>query len=187
MGMGEARTCNWNGVFMSIEKEEFAAVERKEIVMFEDKPCEVEALGFLMHRREDQTPPVLIGGDIDCCVDPQTGELTKWADEFLLKILPFYTELSPSKCGIRFFILGNMARNKLTGDGDQKDIPQETQDRIFAAKPAAYAKFCKGLAVFNTLELYESGRHLSLTGMKIEDYCFPIEDRTIPVLKAIAP
>jgi len=167
-------------------EEAIRAVDRKEIVIFQDKPCPVEAIGFLM-ARVDQQPPFLIGGDIDCCVDPETLEVSNWASNFLLKILPFYTEISPSKCGIRFFILGNLGRDKLTGDGDQNDMSNETRERIFKAKPMAFAKFQKGEPVFNTLELYEAGRHLSLTGSIVDDFCFPKEDRTMPVLKAIEP
>ena len=167
-------------------EEALGAVDRKELVNFEDKPHPVEAIGFLMYRAPQAALPVLIGGDIDCCVDPQTLELSTWASNFLLLILPFYVEISPSRCGIRFFIMGNIDRNKLVGDGPQNDMTQETKERIFAAKPGAFAKFNKGLNVFNTLELYESGRHLSLTGDRLPEYCFPNEDRTLPILKAVA-
>jgi hypothetical protein len=166
--------------------EAISAIERKEHASFDGKFLELEAIGFLTGRLNAK-PPYLIGGDLDCCRDPETGELSKWADEFLLKILPFYVEVSPSECGIRFFILGNMDRDSVTGNGDQNDIEQEFRDRMFKIKPKAFSKFCAGIPAVNGLELYEMGRHLSLTGNKIEDYCFPMEDRTLPILKAIAP
>jgi hypothetical protein len=163
-----------------------AAIDKKELVIFQDKPRQVEALGFLMNRETGAPRPVLIGGDIDCCRDPETGELSQWSNDFLMKVLPFYTEVSPSKCGIRFFLIGGIGRDKLTGEGSQNDLSAETKSRIFAAKPSAFAKFNTGEPVFNTLELYESGRHLSLTGDVIEDLCFPQEDRTEPLVKAIS-
>lgn len=173
------------GNWLSFE-EALAAIERREIVMFQDKPRQVEALGFLMNRESGQPRPVLIGGDLDCCRDPETGMLSPWAEEFIMKVLPFYTEVSPSKCGIRFFVMGSIGRDKLEGQGTQEDIPDETKQRIFATKPTSLAKFNKGEPVFNSFELYESGRHLSLTGVWIEDLCFPVEDRTAPLVKTVA-
>ena len=167
-------------------EEGLAAIERKETVIFQDKPRAVEALGFLMNRESGQPRPVLIGGDLDCCRDPETGALSPWADDFIMKVLPFYTEISPSKCGIRFFVMGSIGRDKLTGEGPQTDMSDETRQKIFAIKPTALAKFNKGEATFNAFELYESGRHLSLTGDRIDDMCFPVEDRTSALVKTVA-
>lgn len=167
-------------------EEGLAAIEKQEVVMFQDKPRKVEALGFLMNRESGQPRPVLIGGDLDCCRDPETGVLSPWAEDFIMKVLPFYTEISPSKCGIRFFVMGSIGRDKLTGEGPQGDMSDETKQRIFNIKPTSLAKFNKGEATFNAFELYESGRHLSLTGDRIDDMCFPVEDRTAALVKTVA-
>ena len=52
--------------------------------------------------------------------------------------------------------MGSIGRDKLTGEGPQGDMSDETRQRIFNVKPTALAKFNKGEATFNAFELYES-------------------------------
>jgi hypothetical protein len=134
----------------------------------------VDGIGFLVARPKEEGPQVL-GGDLDCCCDPGTSVISKWAATFLNKVRPFYTEISLSGCGIRFFCYGNLpgGRNSIFGHG-----PQEIRERILDAKPDARKKVAKGDSVFNGLEWYESGRHLTLTGNRIKDFCFEKEDQT---------
>lgn len=148
----------------------------------------VEGIGFLV-ARASQDEPQILGGDLDCCRNPETGFISSWAVAFLKKLRPFYSELSPSKCGIRFFPWGGLpgGRDSIFGNGPQDDLPEESRERILAAKPKAREKLEKGEPVFNGLELYESGRHLTLTGWRIPEFCFPREDQTEAIYNALEP
>jgi DNA repair photolyase len=139
----------------------------------------VDGIGFLVSRPKDEGPQAL-GGDLDCCRDPETGEISQWATAFLNKVRPFYTEVSLSNCGIRFFCFGNLPgkRNSIFGHGPQNDLPDDSRKRIFEAKPDAKKKADKGDDVFNGLEWYESGRHLTLTGNKLDKFCFELENQS---------
>jgi len=74
-------------------------------------------VGYLNARVE----PQIVGGDIDGCLDPSTGELSRFAEEFIAITRPFYCEVSPSGCGIRFFCLGHLPdrRDSIHGSGPQ--------------------------------------------------------------------
>ncbi len=139
----------------------------------------VEGIGFLVCRPADEGPQAL-GGDLDCCRDPETGMISNWATIFLNKVRPFYTETSLSNCGIRFFCYGHLPgrRNSIFGHGPQDDMPAESRERILIAKPDARKKLEKGDYVFNGLEWYESGRHLTLTGNRLDEFCFQKEDQS---------
>jgi len=47
----------------------------------------------------------LIGYDLDACRNPDTGELAQWAAEFIARHGNSYTEVTPSGCGLRQWIL----------------------------------------------------------------------------------
>ena len=145
-------------------------------------------IGFLV-ARDGQDGPQTLGGDLDCCVDPETCLLSRWATRFLKKVKPFYTEVSPSLCGLRFFALGRLpeGRDKLFGNGPQDDLPEESRERILTAKPKAREKLTKGEPTFNGLEIYENGRHLTLTGQKVEKLCFSYEDRSAAISEVLEP
>ena len=148
----------------------------------------VEGIGFLVARDGQDTPQTL-GGDLDCCRDPATGLISPWATALLQKTRPFYTEVSPSKCGLRYFVWGRLpgGRNSVFANGPQYDLSVESRERILTAKPKAREKLGLGQPAFNGLELYESGRHLTLTGWKIEELCFPKEDQTGAISEALEP
>lgn len=148
----------------------------------------VDGIGFLVARNGHEGPQTL-GGDLDCCRDPETGLISSWAVAFLQKVKPFYTEVSISKCGLRFFAYGRLPgeRDNITGNGPQDDLPEESRERILTAKPKVREKLQKGDLAFNGLELYESGRHLTLTGQKVEELCFPKEDQTGSIAEALKP
>ena len=148
----------------------------------------IEGIGFLV-ARDGQDGPQILGGDIDCCVDPETGLLSRWTTKFLKKVEPFYCEVSPSLCGLRFFVLGRLpgGRDKLFGNGPQDDLPEESRERILTAKPKAREKLAKGEPTFNGLEIYENGRHLTITSQKVEKFCFAYEDRSVAISEALEP
>lgn len=147
-----------------------------------------DGIGFLV-ARDGQDGAQVLGGDLDCCRDPETGAMSQWAESYLQKVNPFYVEVSPSKCGLRFFVWGRLpgGRDKIFGNGPQDDLPQESRERILTAKPKAREKLAKGEPAFNGLELYESGRHLTLTGWKVAEFCFAKEDQTKAIEVALTP
>lgn len=55
------------------------------------------ALGFV-------PKPPFVGMDLDSCRNPLTGEVQAWATEFLKKLGPTYTEVTPSQTGIRAWV-----------------------------------------------------------------------------------
>lgn len=142
-------------------------------------------IGFIVAKSEDTTKQV-VGGDLDACRDPETGELSTWAKQFLEDTQPFYTEVSPSLCGIRMFYLGHLPNriNKMSGNGDQ-EIAEETKARIIEKKPKIKEKLDKGEPAWNGLELYEAGRHLSLTGTDPKNY--ECVDRSGKLMIALLP
>jgi hypothetical protein len=147
----------------------------------------VTGIGFLVSRSTQDTRRPL-GGDLDCCRDPETGYLSPWAVAFLQNVRPFYTEISPSKCGLRFFNWGHLPGGaySIFGNGPD-DLPEDTRERILEAKPEARKKLAEGKLAFNGLEFYESGRHLTLTGNRLEEFCYPSEDQTNALEAALEP
>jgi hypothetical protein len=157
--------------------------------------CRVDGIGILLVGN-GQGGPQLLGGDLDCVLDPETGDLSPWSVEMLQNIRPFYTEVSPSKCGLRFFVMGKLpgGRFSVTGSGPQDDLPSETMSRIVRLKPKAANKLIKGDPVFNGLEFHESSepsdgntpaKHLSITGWRLDEFCYPKEDRTDAISNAL--
>ncbi|MEI8002776.1 MAG: hypothetical protein WCG94_00405 [Methanothrix sp.] len=134
-------------------------------------------IGFLVAR---STPEAMrpLGGDIDCCRNPYTGTISPWAAAFLQEILPFYTEVSPSGAGLRFFCWGHLPNglDNVFGNGPQDDLSEADKEAILTAKPKAREKIAKEQPAFNGLEIYEANRHLSITGLKLEEFCFPRKD-----------
>ena len=50
------------------------------------------------------------GIDLDCCRDPETGEIKRWASE-VVNGLDSYTELSPSGKGLHIFVEGKIPKS----------------------------------------------------------------------------
>jgi len=157
-------------------------------VYHNDATWKVEGIGILIVG-DGLDHPQLLGGDLDCCRDPETAFVSPWAREFLQRVKPFYAEVSPSGCGFRYFVMGKLpdGRYQITAFGPQKDLPKETIERILLAKPKAREKIISGNPSFNGLEFHESGepkngktpaKHLTITGRKVEEFCYPKEDRT---------
>jgi hypothetical protein len=104
--------------------------------------------------------------------------ISPWAAAFLQEILPFYTEVSPSGAGLRFFCWGHLPNglDNVFGNGPQDDLSEADKEAILTAKPKAREKIAKGQPAFNGLEIYEANRHLSITGSKLEELCFLLKD-----------
>jgi hypothetical protein len=137
----------------------------------------VDGIGF-MNAKADDPDKQIVGGDLDACRDPVTGELGKWATAFLEETKPFYTEVSPSGCGVRFFYRATLPGrvDSRFSNGPQDDISEEIKQHILSAKPKIQEKIDLGEEVWNNLELYEANRHLTITGK--DSRAFPVEDRT---------
>ena len=166
--------------------EALEAARKPVIVLDNDEHKPVDGIGFLVER---STPDIKkpLGGDLDCCRDPLTGAASPWATEFLQKVRPFRTEVSLSECGFRYFVYGHLPDGSasVSGYGPQTDQPEESRERILAAKPIAREKWEKGDPTFNGLELYEDKRHLTLTGEAVPEFCYPPEDRTDVIKEAL--
>jgi len=132
----------------------------RNIMMEDDKTikCNPSGLGIIM------TGNGLVGGDLDKCRDPITGFVTPWTQEILLALQPFYSEVSPSGTGIRFFCYGDMEYDTLKATGPQDQMTAETWENILQVKPDAETQ--------NELELYTNGHHLSLTGDRLDEFCY---------------
>jgi hypothetical protein len=148
------------------------ASQRGAKVWHDGKMQPATGIGFLVARSSLEVMRPL-GGDIDCCRNPDTGMISPWAAAFLQKILPFYTEISPSGAGLRFFCWGHLPNglDSVFGNGPQDDLSEADKEAILTAKPKAREKIAKGQPCFNGLELYEANRHLSITGLKLEELC----------------
>jgi len=173
------------------------AFEEEAEVYHNNVPWKIEGIGILVVG-DGQDHPQLLGGDLDCCRDPETGYVSPWSRAFLQKIQPFYTEVSPSGCGFRYFVMGKLPNGRylITGYGPQKDLPIETIERILRAKPKARDKIIKGDPAFNGLEFHESGnpdketgkipaKHLTITGRRVDEFCYPKEDQTKEIGEAL--
>jgi len=149
-----------------------------------DRP--ITGVGFMNARAADPARQI-VGGDLDCCRNPITGNIGRWAYTLLHKIQPFYVEVSPSQTGVRFFAMGHLPDDvdSMTGYGDQDDLPASDREAILTAKPKAREKIAKGKPAFNGVELYVNSRHLTITGDKLPTYCYAPEDSTNALAEAL--
>jgi putative DNA primase/helicase len=67
----------------------------------------LDGVGLVLHRDPAESGPGLVGVDIDKCRDPETGAVEPWAMEHV-RTLDSYTEVSPSRRGLRIFLLGEL-------------------------------------------------------------------------------
>jgi len=86
------------------------------------------------------------GVDLDGCRDPETGKIQPWARD-IIRTFSTYTEVSPSKTGVKLFIRGKF----LSETGKKKDLdePQIVEDK----SPG--------------IEVYDHGRYFAATGLRV--------------------
>ncbi|WP_227357682.1 phage NrS-1 polymerase family protein [Haladaptatus salinisoli] len=108
-----------------------------------------DGVGFVVH--EDG---IVAGVDLDGCRDPQTGDVDDWATDIIGK-LDSYTEVSPSGTGFRVFVLGFKP-------GDSCKQVMESQF---------------DLEKTSEIEIYDSGRYLTVTGHHVDGTPTSVEQR----------
>ena len=151
---------------------------------------EYNGLGFIVAREPGRGDRQILGGDLDNCRDPITGEGSAWALKILEK-LNTCSAPSLSGTGYRFFCIGKLPGdlNKVAGNGPD-DLSEDTKERIMQAKPGVRAKLEKygPSETWNGFELYEDGpRHLTVTGYWLEEYPAELQYRQEEVLEIIEP
>jgi putative DNA primase/helicase len=87
------------------------------------------------------TDGTFIGFDLDGCRNPQTGEITQWAQR-LIDVLGCYTEITPSGYGVRVYTLGKLP---------------EGSRRFSLALSAGFGDKVG-------IECYDTGRYFTVTG-----------------------
>src|SRR5690606_25556334 len=86
--------------------------------------------------------------------------------------------VSPSKVGLRFFLVGKLPEDiDSVSWHEPDDLSDEMKANIIAAKPTIQEKLDKGQEVWNGIEIYENGRHLTLTDDWLTEYPEELEYR----------
>ncbi len=70
------------------------------------------------------------GVDLDNCIDPESGQLKKWAADFLAK-LDSYAETSPSGAGVKVFVKANKPGRRCRKAHQDGEIEIYDRDRFF--------------------------------------------------------
>ena len=93
----------------------------------------------------------ITGIDLDHCRTPETGAIAPWAQAIVDRFMT-YTEVSPSATGLRLFVAGTLppGRRVLGGIGPQQD---------------------------GKIEVYDSGRYLTVTGCHLAGTSAQVESR----------
>jgi hypothetical protein len=103
-----------------------------------------EGLGFVINGKAASLG--LVGFDIDGCRNPQTSEITDWAWR-LIKCLRSYTEVTPSRTGVRVWVIGELPEGR----------------RVFTLSPSA------GYGDKVRIEVFCQGRYFTITGDRVGD------------------
>lgn len=105
------------------------------------RPEEFAGIGFVFSADDP-----LIGIDLDGCRDPESGRVTEWAREIILKF-GSYAEVSPSGTGVKLFCIGE------SPFGSGRKIEVKDAERIGEKLPA--------------IEVYDRGRYFAVTGLAL--------------------
>jgi hypothetical protein len=126
---------------------------------FEEATCNItltptQGVGFVVHG--DATKANIVGFDIDGCRNPNTGDITPWAEE-LINLLDSYTEVTPSQTGVRVWVVGKAP----------------SAEHVFNLDPSA------GYGDKVKIEVYNSGRYFTVTGDSYYEEAVEIEKREL--------
>lgn len=111
-------------------------------------------IGFVFSETDE-----FCGIDLDGCRNPETGEVAEWA-RGMLKILDSYSEVSPSKTGVKVFLCGKSPM----ASGRKAAVEQ---DKVSDKEPA--------------VEVYDSKRYFSVTGERLSGLSKAIESRQVEI------
>lgn len=152
------------------------------ITIYESNPTKFAGIGFIISRESFLGNNQIIGGDIDNCRDPITGEISQNAKK-IIDALNTCVSISPSKVGLRFFLVGKLPENiDSVSWNEPDDLSDDMKANILAAKPTLKEKLDKGIPVWNGIEIYENGRHLTLTNDWLPEYPEQLEFRHEEIL-----
>jgi hypothetical protein len=113
-----------------------------------------------------------LGGiDLDTCRDRKTGEMNPWAME-VVERFNSYTEISPSKTGVKIFFLYRTAdKDELNRLFDSAKDGKEHHGRQFKNAGGEHPP---------SIEIYKSNRYFTITNEQYENYAklriVPVED-----------
>ena len=113
-----------------------------------------QGIGFVVHG--DAVAAEIVGFDIDGCRNPDTGDITPWAEE-IINLLDSYTEITPSQTGVRVWTKG-----KLTG-----------KDHVFHLDPAV------GFGDKVQIEIFDCARYFTVTGDAYYEGAVDVESRDL--------
>jgi hypothetical protein len=126
-------------------------------------PGKYDGPGFIVHRDPALGDEQIIFVDMDNCVSPVTGEMTKWADGALELLRSWGCPIADSatKTGFRAFFKGRLPKgaNIITKRHGPQDVPEDISKDILEAKP--YIEDQDG-PNWNGLELYEHNKNVTL-------------------------
>ncbi len=95
----------------------------------------VQGIGLVLGGRAKELG--LAGVDIDGCRNPETGEITEWAEK-IIQQLDSYTEITPSETGLRVWLIGKLVGDKKVfkfdpsiGHGDKVQVEVYSEGRYF--------------------------------------------------------
>jgi len=119
----------------------------------------LDGLGFVVAR--DGAEPSIIGGTINCCRDPDTGQISEWVDKFLKELNCPYC-LSITGTGLHFFCHGTLPHDAFLNAPD--DLTDEMKAHIIAKKPDIKTQIANGKKVWNEVKIFSNNtQHLALT------------------------
>jgi len=111
-------------------------------------------IGIVLGDLDDKT--ILMGIDLDCCIDPETRNIAPWADEILGRFNS-YAEVSPSDQGIKLFFLV-AAKDAAAIDG------------LFGKNPKGEPMLRRAFGAGKHREIaIDRGRYYAVTGWKLND------------------
>ena len=113
-----------------------------------------EGLGFVIGGAAVEKQ--IVGVDIDGCWNSETEELAPWAEK-LVDLLNSYAEITPSKKGIRVWVIGEWP----------------FKEHVFKLDPQA------GFGDKVQIEVYNTGRYFTVTGDSIYEGKVPVEGRNL--------
>jgi hypothetical protein len=114
----------------------------------------VQGIGIVLGGRTKELG--LAGVDIDGCRNPETGEITEWAEKIIQR-LDSYTEITPSETGVRVWIIGK--------------VPDD--EKVFKLDPAI------GHGDKVQIEIYSDGRYFTITGNSVYEDPGDVETRDL--------